>query len=193
MLYWISAKQSEKPILEGMGVTLGEYQYGSPVGTFINCQVPSFDELECYWGHWVWGPMKYWPMNDPQPSPAFAAVPVLSAAAPAPAGEVYVDDLMTCATNPNWRWSMACHMTVMPDTDIEVLHAFAKKIGLKRAWFQDKSAVPHYDLNASTRERAVAAGALEIDRREMGCIIQLWRDAKSDRFNVLTKASQHGN
>jgi hypothetical protein len=43
------------------------------------------------------------------------------------------------------------------DGDPEELHAFAKKIGLKREWFQPwpKASIDHYDLTASRRKAAV--------------------------------------
>lgn len=46
-----------------------------------------------------------------------------------------------------------CHLWT--DGDIEELHKFAQKIGLKRSWFQDKKNFPHYDLVASKRFYAI--------------------------------------
>lgn len=51
------------------------------------------------------------------------------------------------------------------DTEIE-LHALAKRIGLKRAWFQDKGLFHHYDLTPSVRAKALIAGAIELGRNE---------------------------
>ncbi len=50
-----------------------------------------------------------------------------------------------------------CHMWT--DGDIEDLHALARKIGLKRAWFQDHPTLPHYDLTPHLRTLALNAGA----------------------------------
>lgn len=47
------------------------------------------------------------------------------------------------------------HLTA--DT-VEELHAFASRIGLRRAWFQG-GRVPHYDLTMARREDALRAGA----------------------------------
>lgn len=60
-----------------------------------------------------------------------------------------------------------CHM--FADT-LPELHAMAEAIGMDRAWFQPLS-FPHYDVSLSRRERALALGAVEVDRRE-GCRIR---------------------
>ena len=77
---------------------------------------------------------------------------------------VYVDPLFnTEGWSEKWPFKQACHM--MADSDDE-LHAFAARIGLKRAWHQPfpRHSVSHYDLTASKRKAAVAAGAIEVDR-----------------------------
>src|SRR5918999_935750 len=51
---------------------------------------------------------------------------------------------------PFTRW---CHMAT--DGSFEELHAFAARIGLRRAWFQRD----HYDLPPRGRAAAVALGA----------------------------------
>lgn len=61
---------------------------------------------------------------------------------------------------PSRRW---CHM-VSDDGEAE-LHAFAARIGLRRAWAQSSPA--HYDLTPSRRARAVALGAQEVTSREL--------------------------
>lgn len=54
-----------------------------------------------------------------------------------------------------------CHMWA--DT-LPELHAMAEAIGMDRAWFQPLS-FPHYDVSLSRRARAIASGAVEVDRR----------------------------
>lgn len=49
---------------------------------------------------------------------------------------------------------------------LDELHAFARKIGLKREWFQDKR-IPHYDLTTRAIQRAIAAGAMPVDSRTL--------------------------
>jgi hypothetical protein len=72
---------------------------------------------------------------------------------------VYVDPLFACVPNANWRWKQSCHMWA--DTEVE-LHEFAAKVGLRRAWYQGDKTLPHYDLTASRRVKAVALGAVGI-------------------------------
>ena len=60
------------------------------------------------------------------------------------------------------------HLMVSADCPIDDLHAFAAKIGLKRASFQDHPEHPHYDL--TTRHayiRARRAGAISTRTRTM--------------------------
>jgi hypothetical protein len=76
---------------------------------------------------------------------------------------VYVDDLMSCIPNANWRWSKSCHLIA---DSVDELHEFAKRIGMRRAWFQNDSRLPHYDLTEKRRSVAVRLGAIEIDRRQ---------------------------
>lgn len=77
---------------------------------------------------------------------------------------VYVDNLLLCPKNKNWRYNKACHLVA--DTVCE-LHAFAKKIGLKRIWFRSHPRLPHYDLTASKRQQAVRRGATEITAEQL--------------------------
>jgi hypothetical protein len=81
---------------------------------------------------------------------------------------VYVDDWRQPARvgQITARWS---HLTVGPDDDLAELHAFATRIGLRRAWFQDKPwPRAHYDVTDSKRREAIAAGAVSITSREAG-------------------------
>ena len=73
---------------------------------------------------------------------------------------VYVDDMRNCMQTKFWPYGQACHL--MADSVAE-LHEFAGRLKLKRSWFQDKS-LPHYDLTAGMRTKAVQLGACEIDR-----------------------------
>lgn len=46
--------------------------------------------------------------------------------------------------------------------DLDPLHLFAERIGLKRSWFQDKPGHPHYDLTPKRHAAALKAGAIEV-------------------------------
>jgi len=76
---------------------------------------------------------------------------------------IYVDDMFMQATagRVSGRW---CHLFAYPVTpeNLEILHEFAAGIGMRRAWFQNKSTLPHYDLVESRRKHAVAEGAVQV-------------------------------
>lgn len=91
---------------------------------------------------------------------------------------VMVDRLMRCPRNAKWQHDKACHMFAA-DPDLEKLHAFASRLGLKRSWFQDKSSMPHYDLTESKRRAAVAAGAVEVDRYVTVSVMDKWRERRT--------------
>lgn len=52
---------------------------------------------------------------------------------------------------------------------IENLHKFAKQIGLKRYWFQNKRGKnrPHYDVKGEYIDKALRNGAKLVTRREL--------------------------
>lgn len=65
-----------------------------------------------------------------------------------------------------------CHL--ITDGDLEELHEFAEKIGLKRSYFQ-RAIIPHYDLTPSKRALAVKEGAIEKSANELAPIRKQWR------------------
>lgn len=90
---------------------------------------------------------------------------------------IYVSDMMPCMPNRNWRWREACHMFCTGDLD--ELHAFAGRLGLRRAWFQADSAMPHYDLTRAKRRQAVRAGVIAANRRAEALWIRAWRQIRN--------------
>jgi hypothetical protein len=102
---------------------------------------------------------------------------------------VYVDN----ARNPFGRMLM-CHMVA---NSIEELLEMADKIGLDRKHFQPWSS-PHFDLSQGYRARAIAAGAVEADRRTMVTAMRQYRfrlenDAEEQAaYEQATKASTAG-
>lgn len=69
---------------------------------------------------------------------------------------VYVDDVKVWG-NAKHRCFMKGSAHLTADT-LDELHAFAKRLGLKREWFQDHI-VPHYDLSPKRHAAALALGA----------------------------------
>ena len=59
------------------------------------------------------------------------------------------------------RGGLWCHM--VSDVSVEELHQLARRIGVPRVAFQGD----HYDLDESTRQRAIDAGAREVSAREV--------------------------
>ena len=96
---------------------------------------------------------------------------------------VYVDPLL----NHGWKLGPSCHMHALPGHLAE-LHEMADIIGLKRVWFQDHEAMPHYDLTESKRNLAVRNGAIEITLRQTVEHMAAWREerrlAARDLFNL---------
>lgn len=73
---------------------------------------------------------------------------------------IYVDDIKQY--NPihighGKMQSLWCHMWT--DGNIEELHEFVKKIGLKTSYFQNKPNFPHYDIIPTKRDMAIKNGA----------------------------------
>lgn len=91
---------------------------------------------------------------------------------------VYVDDMRA-----QYGRMIMCHM--LADTDDE-LHAMAANIGLARRWHQ-KPGTPHshYDICLRNRAKAVALGAIEIDRLGVAQIIRTKRQALEQQLRKL--------
>lgn len=70
---------------------------------------------------------------------------------------VYVDDAVYLWRNRHW-----CHLFA---DDVDELHAFAKRLGLQRSWFQNDERLPHYDVTENKRKEALRLGAVGVDRR----------------------------
>jgi hypothetical protein len=78
------------------------------------------------------------------------------------------------------------------DGDLEELHAFAARIGLKRAWFQNHARCAHYDLTPGRREAAVGKGAVEVSPREA---VEIWsahtqKEIQMEQENIVTSNDQ---
>ena len=89
---------------------------------------------------------------------------------------VYVDNMQPVIRNKNWRYNKACHMVA---DSLSELHAMAKRLSLKRSWFQPGTpSLPHYDLTASKRQQAVRFGVIEITDEQL---IEMLRERRKDK------------
>jgi len=88
---------------------------------------------------------------------------------------VYVDTLEASPGSKTRTFragTLYCHLTAADTSPeaVDALHVLAQSIGLRRAWFQaaPPASWPHYDLVASKRAVALAAGAVSETRAEGG-------------------------
>lgn len=95
-------------------------------------------------------------------------------------------DAETTRGLPGRRW---CHM--VSDTSEEELHAFARRVGMRREWAQlrPRASAAHYDLTPSRRARAVRLGAVEVTGREL--VLRNFDGLR--RRGLLATAKEAGN
>jgi hypothetical protein len=77
---------------------------------------------------------------------------------------VYVDSAFIPWRPPRGRLGLWSHMWA---DSVEELHAFARRLGLRREWFQNKPSLPHYDVTKTVRARALKLGAVEATRSQL--------------------------
>lgn len=63
----------------------------------------------------------------------------------------------------SWSWRGDRWAHLVSDVSYEELHRFAADLGLERRWFQGD----HYDVPASVREAAIAAGAQPVSSSQL--------------------------
>lgn len=85
---------------------------------------------------------------------------------------IYVDPVQ--AWGAPWQGGKSCHL--VSDHTVDELLDFAKRIALPMQWFQHRASIPHFDLSRSWRERAVAAGAIEVDRLGFVAAVRRFRE-----------------
>lgn len=82
---------------------------------------------------------------------------------------VYVDDMKAA-----YRGMVMCHM--LADTHNELLR-MAHKIGVQRRWLQEAGTYrEHFDICASKRKLAIAAGAVALTKDQLGKMLQVRRE-----------------
>jgi hypothetical protein len=85
---------------------------------------------------------------------------------------VYVDDMGA-------RFGRMIMYHMLADTTTELL-AMADRIGVDRQWLQKPGTYSeHFDIAKGKRELAVAAGAVEVTRSELGRILRTRREARA--------------
>lgn len=89
---------------------------------------------------------------------------------------VYVDPLAHYGWKLRGAFVESCHMFT-DSADLTQLHKIARQIGMKRIWFQSQHRIPHYDLVASRRTRAIAMGAIAVDFKTA---VAIWQKEKKD-------------
>jgi len=70
-------------------------------------------------------------------------------------------DTPTKYKNLKGKWSHLVASTV------EELHDFARTIGCKKEWFQDKPDKPHYTLTEEVHKQACYRGAMKVSRKQL--------------------------
>jgi hypothetical protein len=87
---------------------------------------------------------------------------------------LYVDDAI-------WRWQGLQWAHLLADS-VDELHRFAADLGINRLSYQGppRTSVPHYDLTAYERRRAIARGAIACSRHEI--VVVLRRARSEDRL-----------
>lgn len=92
---------------------------------------------------------------------------------------VYCDPLFSCEPSAVWPWREASHLFT-DCADLAELHALAARIGLRRAWFQNKPGrLPHYDLTRAKQAAAIRAGAVLLTRAEA---VAKWRAIRAGDY-----------
>lgn len=88
---------------------------------------------------------------------------------------VYVDALRkTTPVFRRWPYTQGAHLLA---DDLDELHAFAARLGMRRAWFQPGTprSAPHYDLSPARHAHALDLGAELVDRRRLVEIVKRLR------------------
>ena len=85
---------------------------------------------------------------------------------------LYIDDAI-------WRWQGLQWAHLLAD-GIDELHRFAAELGINRLSYQGppRTSVPHYDLTAYERRRAIARGAIACSRHEIVLVLRRARSAE---------------
>ena len=84
---------------------------------------------------------------------------------------ILVDRCRPCGAP--WPGGVACHL--ISDESVGELLDFARDLKLPLTWFQARATIPHFDLSPGWRKKALAAGAVQADRRDLVEVMRRWR------------------
>ena len=93
---------------------------------------------------------------------------------------LYVDDAI-------WRWQGLRWAHLLAD-DIDELHRSASALGINLLSYQGppRTSVPHYDLTAYERRRAIARGAIACSRDEIVAVLRRARSANDPGVRAVS-------
>jgi hypothetical protein len=93
---------------------------------------------------------------------------------------LYVDDAI-------WRWQGLLWAHLLAD-DIDELHRFASALGINPLSYQGppRTSVPHYDLTAYERRRAIARGAIACSRDQIVAVLRRARCANGPGVHAVS-------
>lgn len=97
---------------------------------------------------------------------------------------VYVDEIVDYGAAALAKGLPAAQWAHLTADDRGELHAFARRLGLARRWFQDDRVGWHYDVTTGKRARALQLGAEAIDWRAMGQLMTQRRAEVDVDFDV---------
>ena len=87
---------------------------------------------------------------------------------------ICVDQLF--ARRPPWRRGLRGHSCHLYSTErAEELVRFALDMELPTRWLQHSRTMPHYDLSAGLRAKALRLGARSVGRHEFVAHLRAWR------------------
>ena len=88
---------------------------------------------------------------------------------------IVIDEFRDWGHALNRKYGPSAHLCsdIVGEAGTEELVAFARCIGMRASWLQKPGTThEHFDVFASRRERALAAGAREVDKYE---IVAIWK------------------
>ncbi len=91
---------------------------------------------------------------------------------------VFVGPVVACAPDERFEWPERARLYA--DAEHE-LRDFADELGLRPVWFRKDGpdALPHYDVTAGMRKRAIMMGAKDVGSDEVARFESAWKAGKA--------------